>query len=74
MPKVKYIYTCLQNFAIIFQAFLYVISELHKTIIFLQFYKQCIYLRYQMSHGMRLPKVWYVRPAKAQTSLRIRAD
>ena len=27
-----------------------------------------------MSHGMRFPTIWYVRPAKAQTSLRIRAD
>ena len=26
-----------------------------------------------MSHGMRFPTMWYVRPAKAQTSLRIRA-
>ena len=26
-----------------------------------------------MSHGMGFPKKWYVRPAKAQTSLRIRA-
>ena len=29
---------------------------------------------YQMSRDMRFPKMWYVRPAKAQTSLRIRAD
>ena len=27
----------------------------------------------QMSHDMRFPTMWYVRPAKAQTSLRIRA-
>ena len=27
-----------------------------------------------MSHDMRFPTMWYVRPAKAQTSLRIRAD
>ena len=26
-----------------------------------------------MSHGMRFPTMWYVRPAKAQTSLRMRA-
>ena len=26
-----------------------------------------------MSHDMRFPTMWYVRPAKAQTSLRIRA-
>ena len=26
-----------------------------------------------MSHNMRFPTMWYVRPAKAQTSLRIRA-
>ena len=25
----------------------------------------------QMSRGMRFPTMWYVRPAKAQTSLRI---
>ena len=25
----------------------------------------------QMSHDMRFPTMWYVRPAKAQTSLRI---
>ena len=28
----------------------------------------------QMSSDMRFPTMWYVRPAKAQTSLRIRAD
>ena len=28
----------------------------------------------EMSHDMRFPTMWYVRPAKAQTSLRIRAD
>ena len=28
----------------------------------------------QMSHDMRFPTMWYVRPVKAQTSLRIRAD
>ena len=28
----------------------------------------------EMSHNMRFPTIWYVRPAKAQTSLRIRAD
>ena len=27
-----------------------------------------------MSHDMRLPTMWYVRPAKAQTSLCIRTD
>ena len=27
-----------------------------------------------ISHGMRFPTMWYVRPAKAQISLRIRAD
>ena len=27
-----------------------------------------------LSRGMRFPAIWYVRPAKAQTSLRIRAD
>ena len=27
----------------------------------------------QMSRGMRFPTMWYVRPAKAQTCLRIRA-
>ena len=26
-----------------------------------------------MSYGMRFPTIWYVRPAKAQTSLRISA-
>ena len=26
----------------------------------------------QMSRGMRFPTMWYVRPAKAQTSLRVR--
>ena len=26
-----------------------------------------------MNHNMRFPAIWYVRPAKAQTSLRIRA-
>ena len=30
----------------------------------------CVY----MSRDMRLATMWYVRPAKAQTSLRIRAD
>ena len=29
---------------------------------------------HEMSRGMRFPTMWYVRPAKAQTSLRIRAD
>ena len=27
-----------------------------------------------LSRGMRFPTIWYVRPAKAQTSLRMRAD
>ena len=27
-----------------------------------------------LSRGMRFPTIWYVQPAKAQTSLRIRAD
>ena len=27
-----------------------------------------------MNRGMRFPTMWYVRPAKAQISLRIRAD
>ena len=27
-----------------------------------------------MSHGMKFPTIGYVRPAKAQTSLRMRAD
>ena len=27
----------------------------------------------KLSRGMRVPTMWYVRPAKAQTSLRIRA-
>ena len=29
--------------------------------------------RLYKSHCLRFPKMWYVRPAKAQTSLRIRA-
>ena len=29
---------------------------------------------HQMSREMRFPTMWYVQPAKAQTSLRIRAD
>ena len=28
---------------------------------------------YEMSHDMKFPTMWYVRPEKAQTSLRIRA-
>ena len=28
----------------------------------------------QMSRDMRFPTIWYVRPAKAQTSMPIRAD
>ena len=28
----------------------------------------------KLSRGMRFPTIWYVRPSKAQTSLRIRAD
>ena len=31
----------------------------------------CLFLH--MSHDMRFPTMWYVRPAKAPTSLRIRA-
>ena len=31
-------------------------------------------LQAQMSRYMRLPTMWYVRHAKGQTSLRIRAD
>ena len=27
----------------------------------------------EMNHGMRFPTMWYVRPARAQTSLRVRA-
>ena len=27
----------------------------------------------QLTHGMRFATMWYVRPAKAQTSLRMRA-
>ena len=30
--------------------------------------------KYEMSRSMRLPIMWYVRPAKAQTSLRIISD
>ena len=30
-------------------------------------------LKLHMSQCMRFPTIWYVRPAKAQTSLRIRA-
>ena len=30
--------------------------------------------RLHMSRDMRFPTMWYVRPAEAQTSLRIRAD
>ena len=37
----------------------------------------CIYLRFNQdiikSHDMGFPTMWYVRPAKAQTSLRINA-
>ena len=32
-----------------------------------------ICLKHFMSHGMRFPALWHARPAKAQTSLRIRA-
>ena len=37
--------------------------------------KQCKYINKNiiMSHDMRFPSMWYVRPAKPQTSLRIRA-
>ena len=31
------------------------------------------YIAYQMSQCMRFPTIWYVRPAKPQISLRIRA-
>ena len=31
-------------------------------------------VRFYLSHGMRFPTMWYVRPAKAQTSLGIRAN
>ena len=34
----------------------------------------CMTLRIHMSQDKRFPTMWYVRPAKAQTSLRIRAD
>ena len=35
----------------------------------------CGHVNYpQMSRGMRFPTMWYVRLAKAQTRLRIRAD
>ena len=30
-----------------------------------------LFLKDEMSRGMRFPTMWYVRPAKAQTSLRI---
>ena len=33
----------------------------------------CVIYLIQMSRDMRFPPMWYVRPAKAQTSLRIRA-
>ena len=33
-----------------------------------------VLLQNKMSQCMRFPTIWYVRPAKAQTSLRIRAD
>ena len=32
-----------------------------------------IHVTILMSHGMRFPTMWYVRPAKPQISLRIRA-
>ena len=31
------------------------------------------YMDYNLSQCMRFPTIWYVRPAKPQTSLRIRA-
>ena len=31
------------------------------------------FIRLYLSHNMRFPTMWFVRPAKAQTSLRIRA-
>ena len=34
----------------------------------------CLMQELNMSRGMRFPTMWYVRPAKAQTSLRICAD
>ena len=43
------------------------------------FIKCCFYIlifiikNHDMSRDMRFPTMWYVRPAKAQTSLRIRA-
>ena len=36
--------------------------------------KGALYLDLQIRHDMRFPTMWYVRPTKAQTSLRIRAD
>ena len=30
-------------------------------------------IHYHLNQCMRFPTIWYVRPAKAQTSLRIRA-
>ena len=37
-------------------------------------YSQLILQCIEMSRNMRFPTMWYVRPAKAQTSLRIRTD
>ena len=39
-----------------------------------KFIFSCNFLETRLSHDMRFPTMWYVRPAKAQTSLRIRAD
>ena len=33
-----------------------------------------IYRKPDMSRDMRFPLMWYVRPAKARTSMRIRTD
>ena len=42
--------------------------------LYLKKYSQLILQCIEMSRNMRFPTMWYVRPAKAQTCLRIRAD
>ena len=47
--------------------------EVWFSIVFCYMTEDIVRINLNMSKCMRFPTMWYVRPAKAQTSLRIRA-
>ena len=81
-------YLTAKNFNYTLYTYLYMNRTIVKTLTYFSvlisievFIEGCTYMNSQytlftyldMSHDMRFPTMWYVRPAKAQFSLRIRA-